>query len=317
MDNQMIFVRIANIEDSRYAQEIVEETAASAIARGSGISKRSVENIIGKMKNGKAVIAITGTGEWVGFSYFEVWENNAFVSNSGLIVAPRFRNAGVARAIKERIFRMSRRMYPEARIFSITSGAAIMKLNSELGFEPVSFAEITHDEVFWEGCKSCINYNILENKRKCNCLCTAMLFDPHKQDRTAPQNKSNEQQLMVLDCVAYPRNSLVPFAEGTNALCTALNDIKWFSEYVFPIERDLPNPVRMEVVEIHTGLYGPELAGQCRFTVEIHYDQSYTVKEILNTIKNHVHCKFTLRAEAFSFNLAEESAQGSFVSNNY
>ncbi|SMC85757.1 hypothetical protein SAMN04488524_2950 [Pedobacter africanus] len=313
----MIFVRIANTDDTRYAQEIVEETAASAIARGSGIAKRSVESVIEKMKNGKAVIAVTGTGEWVGFSYFELWENNAFVSNSGLIVAPRFRNAGVARAIKERIFRMSRRMYPEARIFSITSGAAIMKLNSELGFEPVSFAEITHDEGFWEGCKSCVNYNILENKQKCNCLCTAMLFDPHKQDGIAPKNRNNEQQLLVLDCVAYPRNSLVPFAAGTNALCTALNDIKWFSEYVFPIERNLPNPVRMEVTEIHTGLYEPEPARQCRFTVEIHYDHSYSEKEILNTVKNHTRCKFTLRAKALNFELAEESTQLCFVSNNY
>lgn len=315
----MIFVRIATVDDIRYAEEIVREMEASAIARGAGISKRSVESIAEKMKNGKAVVAVTGAGEWVGFSYFEVWENSSFVANSGLIVAPRFRNAGVARAIKERIFRMSRRRYPEARVFSITSGAAIMKLNSQLGFEPVSFAEITQDDCFWEGCKSCVNYNILESKKKSNCLCTAMLFDPHKRDKSIPENKNtNEEQLMVLDCVAYPRTSLVPFAAGTSAICTALNDIKWFSEYVFPIERNLPDPVKMEVTEIHTGLYEPNPAGQCRFTVGIRYDHSYTAKEILNTIKNHTRCKFSLRAETFHFNVVKDALYNHVVvSNNY
>lgn len=292
MDNQMIFVRIATEEDIRYAHEIVNETAASAIARGSGISNRTVESIAEKMKGGKAVVAVTGTGEWVGFAYFEVWQNNSFVANSGLIVAPRFRHAGVARAIKERIFRMSRSRYPGAKIFSITSGAAMMKLNTQLGFEPVSFAQITQDEFFWEGCKSCVNYNILENKKRCNCLCTAMLFDPHKAEGGQPAKNINRLQVMRLECTAHPGASLVPFAEGTNALCTALNDIRWFSEYVFPIERDLPDPVRMQVTAIHTDIMTNNLAGQCSFTVEIRYDHSYTAKEILNTVRNHIRSKF-------------------------
>ena len=174
----MIFVRIANINDIKYAEEIVNETAASALARGTGIGKRSAESVAQKMRDGKAVIALTSTGKWVGFSYFETWEDGKFVSNSGLIVAPEYRNSGVAKSIKDRIFRVSRRMYPSAKIFSITSGTAVMKMNAQLGFQPVAFAEITHDEQFWEGCKSCPNYDILERKKKCNCLCTAMLFDP-------------------------------------------------------------------------------------------------------------------------------------------
>ncbi|MDN3585053.1 N-acetyltransferase [Pedobacter aquatilis] len=148
------------------------------MARGSGISRRSFESVESKILGGKAVVALTSNGEWVGFSYLECWENDRFVSNSGLIVAPKFRNSGVARAIKNRIFKLSRRLYPDAKIFSITSGPAIMRMNSKLGFLPVSFAEITHDEQFWEGCKSCVNYDILQRKGKCNCLCTAMLFDP-------------------------------------------------------------------------------------------------------------------------------------------
>lgn len=180
MENPMIFVRIATINDIKYIDEIIQETESSAIARGSGISKRSPESLAQKMRDEKAVIAVTIAGEWVGFAYFETWENDKFISNSGLIVSPKFRNFGVARAIKDRIFIISRRRYPEAKIFSITSGVAIMKMNTQLGFEPVSFAEITHDPSFWEGCKSCVNYNSLEGKKKCNCLCTAMLFDPLK-----------------------------------------------------------------------------------------------------------------------------------------
>ena len=174
----MIFVRIATINDIRYVDEIIKETEASAIARGTGIAKRTPESVAQKMRDGKAVIALTSSGKWVGFSYFEVWEQGNFVSNSGLIVAPEYRNSGVAKSIKDRIFRISRRMYPNAKIFSITSGTAVMKMNSQLGFQPVAFSEITHDEQFWEGCKSCPNYDILERKNKCNCLCTAMLFDP-------------------------------------------------------------------------------------------------------------------------------------------
>ena len=176
----MIFVRVATINDIKYAEEICRETESSAIARGSGIAKRSPESVAQKMRDGKAVVAVTGSGIWVGFAYFQAWENGKYVSNSGLIVAPSFRNSGVAKAIKERIFKLSCRTYPKAKIFSITSGAAIMKMNTQLGFEPVTFHDITHDDLFWEGCKGCVNYDILEGKKKCNCLCTAMLFDPEK-----------------------------------------------------------------------------------------------------------------------------------------
>jgi hypothetical protein len=52
-----------------------------------------------------------------------------------------------------------------------------MKINSDLGYEPVTFSELTTSEDFWKGCKSCKNFGILmENERKM-CLCTGMLFD--------------------------------------------------------------------------------------------------------------------------------------------
>lgn len=177
----MIFIRIAEENDRQYINEILAETERSAIARGSGIAKRSAASVAEKILAGKAVIALTGSGEWVGFSYLQTWENGRFVSNSGLIVVPRFRSSGVARAIKNRIFKLSRRLYPNSKIFSITSGTAVMCMNSQLGFLPVSYSEITHDECFWEGCKTCVNYNILQQKGKGNCLCTAMLFDPESK----------------------------------------------------------------------------------------------------------------------------------------
>ncbi|MCF0059241.1 hypothetical protein [Dyadobacter sp. CY356] len=173
-----ITVRLATCEDARYAKIITDEMESSARTRGCGISKRSPAAIIKKMKEGKAVIALTSKNEWVGFSYIEVWQNREFVSNSGLIVSPEFRKCGVAKAIKEKIFDLSRQRFPNAKVFSITTGLAVMKMNTELGFETVTFNEITKEKKFWEGCKSCVNYQTLKSKDCKNCFCTAMLFTP-------------------------------------------------------------------------------------------------------------------------------------------
>ena len=151
--------------------------ASSAQARGTGIAKRSPEYISAKIDEGKAVIAVTDTGEWVGFCYIETWEGE-YVANSGLIVAPEYRKSGVAKAIKEKIFSLSRERYPDAKIFGLTTGLAVMKINSDLGYEPVTYSELTQDEKFWAGCKSCVNYDILMSKERKNCLCTGMLYDP-------------------------------------------------------------------------------------------------------------------------------------------
>ncbi len=178
MEDERIIVRPAIPADVVFADEIIHEMENSAIARGSGISKRSAASIIEKIDSGKAVVAVTENGEWAGFSYIETWDNEKFVSNSGLIVSPQHRNQGVASQIKTQIFELSRTRYPMAKVFSITSGLAIMKMNSRLGFEPVTYAEIAKESTFWDGCKSCVNYNVLQSKNRCNCLCTAMLFDP-------------------------------------------------------------------------------------------------------------------------------------------
>ncbi len=160
-----------------YAKTITDEMESSAMARGTGIAKRSPEYIIQKINEGKAVIALTPDGTWVGFCYIETWEGE-YVANSGLIVAPEFRKSGVAKSIKQKIFQLSREKYPDAKIFGLTTGLAVMKINSDLGYEPVTYSELTQDEKFWAGCKSCVNYEILMSKERKNCLCTAMLYDP-------------------------------------------------------------------------------------------------------------------------------------------
>jgi hypothetical protein len=168
---------VATPEDKIYAKIITDEMESSAMARGTGIAKRSPEYVAQKMDEGKAVIALSKEGAWVGFCYIETWEGE-YVANSGLIVSPEFRKSGVAKAIKHRIFQLSREKYPEAKIFGLTTGLAVMKINSDLGYEPVTYSELTQDEKFWGGCKSCINYDILMSKDRKNCLCTAMLYDP-------------------------------------------------------------------------------------------------------------------------------------------
>ena len=178
MDNQAIIVRVAIPDDKKYSTIITDEMAASAAARGTGIAKRSPEYIETKIDEGKAVIALTKKGEWVGFCYIETWSHGEYVANSGLIVAPAFRKSGIAKSIKQTIFNLSREKYPDAKIFGLTTGLAVMKINSELGYEPVTYSELTQDEAFWAGCKSCVNYDILMSKDRKNCMCTAMLYDP-------------------------------------------------------------------------------------------------------------------------------------------
>ena len=167
--------------------------ASSAKARGTGIAKRSPEYIERKMEEGKAVIALTREGAWVGFCYIEAWGHEQYVANSGLVVSPPFRKSGIAKKIKKRIFELSRQKYPQAKIFGLTTGLAVMKINSELGYEPVTYSELTDDEEFWAGCKSCVNYDILMSKGRKNCLCTAMLYDPAEHPEPAVTKQDFQQ----------------------------------------------------------------------------------------------------------------------------
>jgi len=218
--DQNIIIRVATSADKIYATTITDEIEASAKARGTGIARRTPEYISQKIDEGKAVIAVTPEGEWVGFCYIETWSHGEYVANSGLIVAPAYRKSGVAKSIKQKIFDLSREKYPDSKIFGLTTGLAVMKINSDLGYEPVTYSELTQDEAFWAGCKSCVNYDILMGKNRQNCMCTAMLYDPkdhYKPEETKEffeKNKTGLERLVRLKQWKFLRPFLKKDKEG-------------------------------------------------------------------------------------------------------
>jgi hypothetical protein len=194
-------IRVATAADTHYADLLCQWYIESAKQRGTGIAKRDPEYVREKMRQGNAVIAFVD-GELAGFCYIETFESGKFVANSGLVVNTELRKHGLGRAIKREVFRLSRTKYPEAKIFGITTSLAVMKINSDLGYEPVTFSELTTSEDFWKGCKSCKNFGILmENERKM-CLCTGMLFD--KLDAPLPQSESDAQAPSIAEELRLP-----------------------------------------------------------------------------------------------------------------
>ena len=180
MEDVPIITRIASHSDVQYVYPILKEMERSAWERRTGIARRSPQSLCQKIYEGKAVIAVTAGGQWAGFSYVQSWSDGAFVSNSGLIVNPQYRHAGVAKSIKRMIVELSDRLYPQATLFSITTGAAVLSLNHKMGFEPVTYDAITKDPAFWDQCKACVNYPVLESRDRKMCLCTAMVRYPRE-----------------------------------------------------------------------------------------------------------------------------------------
>ena len=170
-------ISIANANHLKYVEDILATIEESAKVRGTGIAKRKPEYVQAKIIEGKAIIALHNE-ELVGFCYIETWGHGQFVANSGLIVKPEFRGKGLAKSIKKEIFNLSRTKYPNAKIFGLTTGLAVMKINTSLGYRPVTFSELTEDDAFWDGCKSCVNFDILQRTNRKICLCTGMLYDP-------------------------------------------------------------------------------------------------------------------------------------------
>lgn len=181
---------VATDEHIHYVEVILQTIADAAKVRGTGIAKRSPEYILSKIEERKAIIALHGE-TFAGFCYIETWGHEKFVANSGLIVSDQFRGHGLAKAIKSKAFELSRKRYPQAKIFGLTTGLAVMKINSELGYRPVTFSELTDDAHFWKGCQSCVNYDILVRTDRKHCLCTGMLFDPVWEQKRQEQNKKN------------------------------------------------------------------------------------------------------------------------------
>ena len=174
-----IEVVVAGPEHEVYVDTILQTIADAAKVRGTGIAKRTHEYLATKMKEAKAVIALKGD-RFAGFSYIETWGNKRYVTTSGLIVHPDFRGLCVAKKIKDMTFSLARTRWPHAKIFSLTSGAAVMKMNTELGYQPVTFADLTDDEAFWRGCEGCVNVDVLHRTERKYCICTAMLYDPEE-----------------------------------------------------------------------------------------------------------------------------------------
>lgn len=195
--DKLFFIETASEKHTSYAEQVSHMLEESAKARGIGIAKRPPEYLAQKMREGKAVLAFAKEdGRLIGFSYIETWSHGNYVANSGLIVDPAFRNYGLGKRIKHAIFELSRAKYSHAKIFSITTSHAVMKMNTELGFKPVPFSELTADDEFWKGCSTCKNFDILTRNNRKHCLCTGLLFDP--QAERVVQIQKRENRLVVL-----------------------------------------------------------------------------------------------------------------------
>ncbi len=199
-----IVVQIADENFLEYVDTILKTIEEAAKIRGTGIARRSPEYIAEKMREGKAIIALSGK-DFAGFCYIESWGNKQFVANSGLIVVDKFRGAGLAKRIKRKAFELSRKLYPNAKIFGLTTGLAVMKINSELGYKPVTFSELTDDESFWKGCQSCVNYDILQRTNRKHCLCTGMLYDPKWEEE---KKKAGGAKVQITQTVKRIANKL-------------------------------------------------------------------------------------------------------------
>ena len=154
-----IAVIVAEDEHEKYVDTILKTIEEAAKKRGSGIAKRTHEYLTKRIHEAKAVIALDGD-KFAGFSYIETWENKKYV--------------------KDLTFSLARTRWPNAKIFSLTSGAAVMVMNTQLGYKPVTFADLTDDEAFWKGCEGCCNVDVLRRTNRHYCICTAMLFDPEE-----------------------------------------------------------------------------------------------------------------------------------------
>lgn len=174
-----IKVLVADASHEVYVDTILKTIEEAAKVRGTGIAKRTHEYVATKMKEAKAVIALQDN-KFAGFSYIETWGNKQYVTTSGLIVHPDFRGLGLAKRIKDMTFSLARTRWPHAKIFSLTSGAAVMAMNTQLGYQPVTFADLTDDEAFWRGCEGCINHDVLVRTGRKYCICTGMLYDPEE-----------------------------------------------------------------------------------------------------------------------------------------
>lgn len=194
-----IRIEVAGEKHIRYVDDINDAIEIASKQRGTGIARRTFEYLSGKITDGKAIIALDGD-KFAGFCYIEAWQEKGFVANSGLIVVDEYRGIGLAKEIKRKAFNLSRQRYPNSKIFGLTTGLAVMKINHELGYRPVTFSELTMDDQFWNGCKSCVNYDILTRTERSKCLCTGMLYDP-KWEKVTKESEPAIKKRSLLDII--------------------------------------------------------------------------------------------------------------------
>ncbi len=173
-----IQITIASKVHLDYLPRIEEALYEASQQKGTGIAVRSKEYLEEKILQGKAIVACDSDGNWAGFCYIESWDHNKYVANSGLIVSAEYRGVGLAREIKQRALQLSAEIFPGAKLFGLTTSLAVMKINSDLGYRPVTFSKLTDDDQFWKGCETCPYYDILVRTKRDDCLCTAMIMDP-------------------------------------------------------------------------------------------------------------------------------------------
>ena len=183
-------ITVAGEEHLNYVPDVEKAILGASKVKGTGLAIRSREYLSSKITEGKAVFAISEQGDFAGFCYVESWGHEKFVANSGLIVLDEFRGHGLAMKIKEEAFKLSRKIFPEAKMFGLTTSLAVMKINSSIGYKPVTFSELTDDDDFWKGCQSCAYYDILFRTNRTHCLCTAMLYDPEKEEKSKTLKKT-------------------------------------------------------------------------------------------------------------------------------
>ena len=215
-DLNSIRVDVTSEKHIKYVDEINDAIDVASKHRGTGIARRSTEYLTAKITEGKAILALDGD-KFAGFCYIETWGNKGFVANSGLIVVPEYRGYGLAKAIKNKAFELSRKKYPNAKIFGLTTGLAVMKINHELGYRPVTFSELTTDDLFWNGCKGCVNYDILMRTERTKCLCTGMLYDPAWENKDKINgNTAKKRSLMDIIQKIKPKAGLKKQLEINN-----------------------------------------------------------------------------------------------------
>jgi len=203
-----ISVEIAGEQHLRYVDQINDTIDLAAKQRGTGIARRTNEYLTEKIMEGKAIIALEGDN-FAGFCYIESWSTSQYVANSGLIVSPLYRGIGLAKEIKKKAFELSRTRYPDAKIFGLTTGLAVMKINHSLGYRPVTYSELTSDDAFWKGCEGCINYDILQRMNRSKCLCTGMLYDPAwESEKNGSASEIKKRSLLDTMRMFNPKNAL-------------------------------------------------------------------------------------------------------------